>query len=120
MRHLIISIAVAVFISRPDFTFAQSILVQGEMTDNENNKLPGVNVLVKGTPIGTVADNAGQFKISMPQGSSILLFFYIGYKTSEQEIRTDDKSEQYMIVTLVKDIRKNKRLKSSAKVVSKQ
>ena len=44
--------------------------------------MPGVNVLVKGTPTGTVTDAQGSFSISVPSNAT-LLFSFVGFKTSE-------------------------------------
>ena len=48
----------------------------------DQNGLPGVNVVIKGTSQGTITDIGGQFSIDVPQGS-ILLFSFIGYKSQE-------------------------------------
>lgn len=43
--------------------------------------LPGVNVIVKGTTIGTTTDFGGRYTITVPNGSSELVFSYIGMET---------------------------------------
>jgi len=56
--------------------------VKGTVTDAETGEaLPGVNVLVKGTPIGTTTDLQGNYSITMPKGSNQLTFSYIGMET---------------------------------------
>lgn len=45
--------------------------------------LPGVSVFVKGTQTGTLTDVAGSYRINVPSESSILVFSFIGYKTTE-------------------------------------
>jgi iron complex outermembrane recepter protein len=65
--------------------FAQERLVAGTVTDQDGgNPLPGVNVRVKGTPLGTVTDSDGKFSINVPPNSTALLFSYVGY--SDQEV----------------------------------
>lgn len=61
--------------------FAQnSITVSGIVTD-EFETLPGVNVSVKGTTIGTLTDLNGKFTLNVPNEKSVLTFSYVGYKT---------------------------------------
>ena len=48
--------------------------------------LAGVTVFVKGTTVGTITDVNGKFSITIPAGSTTLLFSYIGMKTKEIEI----------------------------------
>jgi len=61
---------------------AQILNVKGTVTDDENNSLPGVNVVVKGTEFGTVTDVSGFFEISAEQGKT-LVFTFIGFRTEE-------------------------------------
>ena len=59
--------------------------VSGQVTDN-GTPLPGVNVLVKGTGIGTSTDANGNFKLNVPDTRNVLVFSYIGYVTQEENI----------------------------------
>lgn len=61
------------------FIYAQS--VTGTVTD-ASGPLPGVNVLVKGTTIGTVTDFDGNYTITADSGTT-LVFSFIGYLTQE-------------------------------------
>ncbi len=61
--------------------------VSGTVTDaDEGGSLPGVNVLVKGTTIGTVTDIDGNYSINVSDESPILTFSSIGYTTQEVEV----------------------------------
>jgi Ca-activated chloride channel family protein len=64
---------------------AQTKTITGVVTDVTNLPLPGVNVLVKGTSIGTQTNFDGQYSISAYQGQ-VLVFTYIGQKTKEVKI----------------------------------
>ena len=44
--------------------------------------LPGVNVVIKGTTLGTITDGNGYFSIKAKRGD-ILVFKYIGFKDYE-------------------------------------
>jgi TonB-linked SusC/RagA family outer membrane protein len=62
---------------------AQNITVTGTVTDSaDNNPLPGVGILVKGTSTGTTTNAAGKFAISAPANAT-LVFTYIGYAGRE-------------------------------------
>ena len=64
-------------------TFAQSITVSGNVTDERNEALIGVNVQVKGTTIGAVTDINGNYSLSVPGNQSVLVFSYVGFLSQE-------------------------------------
>ena len=53
--------------------------VRGKVVDEQQLPLPGVNVIVKGSTIGTTTDFDGNYSITLPNNSSQLEFTYIGY-----------------------------------------
>ncbi|QHT71472.1 TonB-dependent receptor [Rhodocytophaga rosea] len=57
--------------------------VTGKVTDSKGEPLPGVNVLVKNTTIGSVTTQDGNYSVSVPPENTILVFSYIGYITQE-------------------------------------
>jgi len=61
----------------------QGIRVTGTITDNSGVTLPGVNVMVKGTTIGTTADMNGEFAITVPDENSVLQFSFVGFQPKE-------------------------------------
>jgi len=66
---------------------AQSRTVTGKVTDAATNQpLPGVTVLVKGTTVGTATSADGSYAITVPPGSNVLQFSFIGYKNVERTI----------------------------------
>lgn len=66
---------------------SQQFVVSGRITDaSTNDPMPGVNVLVKGTTTGMLTDINGDFTLTVPSSSSILVFSFIGYNTQEVEI----------------------------------
>lgn len=62
------------------YTEAQS--VSGVVSD-ENGPLPGVNVVVKGTAIGTTTDFDGNYQLDNVTESAVLVYSYLGYLTKE-------------------------------------
>lgn len=58
--------------------------VSGTVTDAQSKEtLPGVNIMVKGTTIGTVTDIDGSYNLDVPGPESVLVFSFIGYVTEE-------------------------------------
>ncbi|WP_400076476.1 carboxypeptidase-like regulatory domain-containing protein [Winogradskyella sp. R77965] len=61
--------------------------IKGLVSD-ETQPLEGVNVIKKGTKIGTVTNEKGEFTFpSKLNTGDILLFSYLGYETQEIEIK---------------------------------
>lgn len=60
--------------------FQQS--VSGQVTDENNEPLPGVTVSIKGSAVGTTTDLNGKYNIDASPGD-LLVFSFIGYKTQE-------------------------------------
>lgn len=65
-------------------------IVTGTVKDSKGDALPGVNIVVKGTSRGTSTDGQGAFRIAVPDGSSILVFSFVGYQP--QEIRVGNQT----------------------------
>ena len=61
----------------------QQKTVSGKVTDNSNQPLPGVTVVVKGTTQGTITDAEGNYSLSLPPDAEILQFSFVGMKTTE-------------------------------------
>jgi hypothetical protein len=63
---------------------AQERTISGKVTSAEDGTpIPGVNVILKGTVMGTVTDFDGNFKLEVPSAEGILVFRFIGLKTQE-------------------------------------
>jgi len=60
--------------------------VSGTVTDETDKPLPGVSIKIKGTSAGAVSDVNGKFSITIPDGSTTLVFSYIGYLPQEISI----------------------------------
>jgi TonB-dependent starch-binding outer membrane protein SusC len=61
----------------------KDIRIQGSVTDDANNGLPGVSIVLKGTSTGTLTDVDGKFSISVPTSESVLIFSFVGYIPQE-------------------------------------
>lgn len=74
-------------------------VVTGKVTDTKGNAIPGVTVLLKGTSKGTVTDLNGNFKISVPDNNSILVFKFVGYLSQEISVS----SRNTINITMLED-----------------
>lgn len=61
-------------------------IISGKVTSEAGEPIPGVNIILKGTTIGTVTDVEGHYLLEVPDLTGTLLFSYIGYTTSEVPI----------------------------------
>jgi len=62
--------------------------ISGTVIDKDGALLPGVNVVITGTTLGVITDNAGKYSIEVPQGSKSLTFSFIGMEPQEITIGT--------------------------------
>ncbi len=60
--------------------------IKGQVTDAKGEALIGVSIKVKGTAIGVSSDVSGRYSITVPDGSTVLVFTYVGYTTKEVSI----------------------------------
>src|SRR5690606_22218491 len=67
----------------PSLAF-QSQTVAGRVIDATSQEtLPGVNILVKGSTVGTVSNIDGEYKLDVPGPESVLVFSFVGYLSKE-------------------------------------
>lgn len=64
----------------------QSSVIKGVVKDSNGEPLLGVNVIVKGTTIGSVTDIDGNFSFEAPAGSTLVIS-YIGFKSEEIKVK---------------------------------
>jgi TonB-dependent starch-binding outer membrane protein SusC len=69
--------------------FAQK-RISGEVKDSDQQSIPGVSVVEKGTTNGVITDFEGKFTLSVPGENAIVVFSFIGMKS--QEIVVGDQS----------------------------
>ena len=73
----------------PCWAQAQQRTVSGTIRGDNNDVIPGANVIVKGTTTGTISDIDGNYSITASNDAT-LVFSFLGYET--QEIRVGDQS----------------------------
>ena len=80
MKKMVLKILALFFVA---FTSAQNIDVSGNVKDPTGLPIPGVNVIVKHTNIGTITDFDGNFSVTNVEIGSTITVSYIGYITKE-------------------------------------
>lgn len=60
--------------------------INGRVTDDQGQGLPGVNVVIRGTTVGTATDGNGYYSLQVPPGASGVVYSFIGFMTHETPI----------------------------------
>src|SRR5687768_11373852 len=63
--------------------FAQSTVARGKVVNESNLPISGASVQVKNTNVGTSTNEEGNFEITLPSGSAVLVFSRVGYTIRE-------------------------------------
>ena len=95
MKRLLIflSLSLCVFVN----AFAQKRAVSGNVKDADNNPLPGITIIEKGTSSGTVTDGAGNF--TLPVGpNAILVLSGVGFLSQEIAVGSQSALQAQMAV----------------------
>lgn len=80
---------VALFVLVSVAAYAQEKTVSGVIKGSDGNPVAGITVTVKGTRSGAVSNAKGEYRLSVPEGGTMLVFRSVGYKF--QEITIGDK-----------------------------
>jgi TonB-dependent SusC/RagA subfamily outer membrane receptor len=64
--------------------------ISGKITDANGSAIPGANISVLGAKTGAVADNEGNFKVSVPAGTKILVASAINFATKEVPVTSSN------------------------------
>ena len=71
--------------------FAQERTITGTILDASTGEpMPGVNIMIEGTTVGTISDIDGGYSIKVPDASAVLVFSFISYEP--QSIVVEDKT----------------------------
>ncbi|MBR9999959.1 MAG: SusC/RagA family TonB-linked outer membrane protein [Cyclobacteriaceae bacterium] len=95
-QFLLLSVVIITFLTGS--VMAQERVVSGRVTAEESGgPIPGVNVILKGTTIGTVTDIDGFYQLNVPEEGGTLIYTFIGLAT--EEVRIGDQSQIDMLMT---------------------
>jgi TonB-dependent starch-binding outer membrane protein SusC len=81
--------------------FAQGTKITGKVVDSDGQPMPGVNIVLKGSPSGTVTDINGLYSIQVPSTDDVLVFSYIGYVTENVAV----KDQKQIDIILLQDLK---------------
>lgn len=79
-------------VARKDFEFTPSInkrvengvvYLSGEVKYQDGSPLPGTNIVIDGTTVGTITSLDGTFQLTSPVTSGKLVFSFVGFTTKE-------------------------------------
>jgi hypothetical protein len=81
-------------------------IIKGTVKDEYKEPLPGVNIYLKGTTVGTITDANGNFAFPQElQAGDVLIFSFIGFETRQYVVTKDTASGiEIALVTLFADI----------------
>jgi TonB-linked SusC/RagA family outer membrane protein len=81
-------ISLFIFMLFTVYSFGQIITVKGVVTDESTgDPLPGVNIVVKNTIIGTQTDFDGNYTLLNVSKESILVYSFVGYQNKEVTVK---------------------------------
>jgi hypothetical protein len=58
--------------------------VTGKVSSTTNEMLEGVSIKVKGSSVGTITDQGGNFSLTLPRDRQTLVFSIVGFQTKEK------------------------------------
>jgi TonB-linked SusC/RagA family outer membrane protein len=76
---------------------AQQRTITGTVTDDKGGSLPGATVAVKNTETSVLANKDGQFSLTLPANSKILVITFVGYQPKEVTIGSRNSYNVQMI-----------------------
>ncbi len=81
----------------PFMSEQQGKKITGKVIDQSHVPMPGVSVVVKGTTIGAITDNDGNFALTLSADAKAIVFSFIGMRS--QEVAIGNKSEYNVTLT---------------------
>lgn len=75
---------------------ANRIITGTVYSADDKQPLPGVSVIVKGSSIGTQTDAKGAYSLSVPKGSKILIFNFVGFQLQHITLGSKNKIDVYL------------------------
>lgn len=92
MKQLIRCSTAVIFVFLLPFSAYGQGIVEGTVTDGEvDEPLPGAQVVVQGTNIGTTTETDGTFQITgVPSGEQTIVVQFVGYSDQERNVTIED------------------------------
>lgn len=87
MRKLLLMLTAILLLTGQLLAQTQKV-VTGKVTDEGGNPIPGATIQIKGTRVGTVTNETGNFSLNVPESAQTLVVSLIGMADKEVEIGT--------------------------------
>ena len=85
MRELIVHRFLQLVFILSITNFLIAVEVSGIITDQDGRSLPGANIMIEGTAVGSASDSEGRFSFTYEaQGDFVIVVSYIGYSSYRQ------------------------------------
>ncbi|MEM7550982.1 MAG: TonB-dependent receptor [Bacteroidota bacterium] len=82
-----------------------SEIIRGKITDENNEALPGITVVIKGTTQGAATDSNGEFElIGLDQGNYTIVISGVGYETQEKTLTLQEGRALQLSIRLSEDM----------------
>lgn len=91
MKSKLLFLLLVLVLSLPLLVFSQSRQITGRITDQKGDAVPLASITVKGTNVGTAADDNGRFSISVPGNNAVLVISSVNFQT--QEVRVGNSND---------------------------
>lgn len=90
------------------FSIANFAQVKGTISDSKGTPIPFANIYVKDTYISTTSNDQGKYELNIKiPGNYVILYQYIGYKTSKQVVQYQQTAQTIDVVLYDEDIQLN-------------
>lgn len=97
LKHYLLYGVLILICCQSNIAVGQALTVKGVVRDETSSPLPGVNVVVKGSSVGTITDGDGRYTVNVPDGNAVLVFTFIGY--ADQEVSVSGKTDLDVAMT---------------------
>jgi TonB-linked SusC/RagA family outer membrane protein len=87
-RQWVLLLCAIIFSVSPAFSQTGKT-IKGTVTDEKNEPLPGVSVVLVGTTVGVMTDAKGNYSLNVSGESAVLKFTSIGYTSKEVRVGTN-------------------------------
>jgi len=80
---------------------AQTCVLQGKVIDEQTGeRLPFVNIGIKGLSSGTFSDSNGLYQLELSKGETVLIISCVGYEKQEKHINVDGKKKIFLDIQM--------------------
>lgn len=83
---LVIGLLTTIWLAPINRVFGQQRIVSGQIISIDGEAIPGANIVIKGTTIGTTSDRNGNYRLEITAPTDTLVFSFIGYETVQEHV----------------------------------